>query len=265
MYLFNVQPVRILSFLLLFSILGCSSIISSKSYIDEIVIINIKKLDRLAIAQLIEYSSEAKVVGIDINFTKPTEKDQSFLKIINAYQHKLVFSAAPYKCITEKSPAQCDSLKNTFFHSSDTHIGFTDLFFPPSIDPDKKEPIFQDEYLLYKGDTIPHFGVEVVRLYSNLPIDKFKLGEQVKTIYPQKEFMVIDGTQLLKNPSMYSSVFKDKIVLISFLGEEVGSKPAFPETEEGYYPDQEMYYIVILASHIVHLLKEYEVPIISEE
>ncbi|MGD1841912.1 MAG: CHASE2 domain-containing protein [Thermonemataceae bacterium] len=233
---------------------------------NEIVIINAKKLNRNAIAKLIEYSSEAKVIGVNFRFLKATTENQLFLKTIRTYQDKLIFPAVLIGCDATNDFVRCDSLEATFFQTSDTKMGVFNFFFPSDEAYLRGDDLISyNECTLYRNDTISHFSMRIVESYSSQTFNKCKLAQQITNIYPQQDFTVIDGEQLLENPAKYHSAFNNKIVLIGFLGEHSDRKPSESYIDEDYNTMYRKYYTVLLANHIVHLLKEYEVPIVSAE
>ncbi|MGD1841914.1 MAG: CHASE2 domain-containing protein [Thermonemataceae bacterium] len=248
-----------LFFFYLLTLLVCCT--EQNSLSNEIVIINASYLDRNDIGKIINHSTQAKVIGINFLFRKQMDDDSLFLTAVEKYKDKLIFTIGFDNCQPDPDTLYCD-LINNFFSFLSINEGFSTLSYSTMITTKgvrtTKEKIMYSFIRMDDNQSYPHFGLAVANLYEDLPLDIIrskKAYEVIELQYPQDAFELIEGKDLLNNPEKYQHLFKDKIVLIGYLGKEIGYIPLDPIIEEDYSAAHQLYQTIIIANQICNILE----------
>jgi CHASE2 domain-containing sensor protein len=212
----------------------------------DIVLVNIGDVDRTAIADMLLRidSCRPAVIAVDAWFIEEKDSLQDS-KLINALKtiKKDILSYA------------LDSLRNPV----KSHKKFSSLVLDDGLAMAEKTNGLSDRFIpvrKIKNHFHEHFALKICRIWKPGLRYKFKTNKsmQVNFIRTLDRFIHVEGVDI--NANLVDNIFKDKIVMLGYLGPSDDDKHFTPLRFVKDYPDNapDTYGVVILANSVRTIL-----------
>lgn len=225
-------------------------------FTEKMVLVNIGKLNRNQIAKLIEkiQVNGPKVIGVGAWFSQKKE-DDSLITTLYKYRN-IVLSIVLKGC--SMATLTCNGIEESYFPYS--HKGQVVTMEDQNKVIRKFIPV-----LKYRDEFYPHYAIKILELYdTTLVADFFEhvANYDIDFVGNYDSFLSFEGSDILKGPSLHRLVFKDKIILLGYLGERIGQfANPYDEEDLQYSPlgDQkapDMYGVVVVANIIYTILRQ---------
>jgi CHASE2 domain-containing sensor protein len=236
--------------LLTFSI-ACSSQDS-----DKIILIGVEEANRLAIAKILEKvcSAEPKVVGVNLFFFGESVQYSDAALMGAIYNCKNVVMASTLMELPSIEGGGLENVRSLHIFSIDETNGFVDFI---GDEKDSLTKYFSTFEIIGSGKEY-HFSIHIATMVDSLKTSDFLLRKEkiVNIDYRRGErrFTKITLDEIL-SPNIDVSIFKDKIVIVGYLGPSDDDKFITPLSSNSKPVIPDMYGSEIIANIVSQILE----------